>query len=229
MDVLAAYKLPLTSAACEDYLYELQCTVMFMKLYREIFPQKWEKVVQCGITLTKAERVAIAQEFLELVEEELFEIGWGEYCYDLEEATYGIPFHPIGFNVFEEFEEYEGGERFLAQLYLGEIEGATDASQIDWEQLNRLCEVQAAPISYLYNALSIFDRTTKNVWLDAWSENHYEIEWTLENVNALALMWEQALVLRTQFYQLSEWIDTEPTSKNLVLSFWQQVPLRRET
>ena len=229
---LKAYQIPLTATEGNLYLEALNQKIILLSLYKQIFPVEWAR---SQASLSQRSQVEVycdrELEFLGLVNERLFPLDNWE---DFSQRCGEIPIYPQTASVWEvDLEDLTLGEQFLISLVgegysreqwqelFGFIPTALATSdEIDWEPLEKLSRSAVEPLAYLYDVISILDRSTGCIWLDITYETYVSYPWTKEVLLELAREWQvaQQYLLRQQ--QFEEWIESSVVRRQETVKLW---------
>ncbi|MBE9017564.1 hypothetical protein IQ272_15740, partial [Chroococcidiopsidales cyanobacterium LEGE 13417] len=168
---------------------------------------------------------------LELVNERLFPLDNWE---DFSQRSAEIPIYPQTASVWEvDLEDLTLGEQFLISLVgegysreqwqklFGFIPNhLATGDEIDWERLEKLSRSAVEPLAYLYDTISILDRSTGCIWLDITYETYVSYPWTKEVLLDLAREWQvaQQYLLRQQ--QFEAWIESSVVYRQETVKLW---------
>ena len=229
---LKKYQISLSTPEGILYLEELNQKIVLLALYKQMFPYEW---ASSKASLIRREQNNVycerEMEFLELINDRLFQLDCLE---DLSERYTEIPIYPQTACAWEvDLEDLTFTEQFLISLagegysreQWQELFGfiPTDLAtgdEIDWEQLEQLSRSAVEPLAYLYDAISILDRSTGCIWLDVTGEIYVSFPWTHEALLHLAQQWQggQEYLLRQQ--QFEEWIKSSVNHRRETVKLW---------
>ncbi|HAX77688.1 MAG TPA: hypothetical protein DCY88_18090 [Cyanobacteria bacterium UBA11372] len=230
---LHSLKLPTRVEQSLDYLIQLRESLILLSLYQVNFSEEWKNSTSPLFTSTpKSPHSPKELEFFQLVDERLFPIGLGDA--DLDERLNFIPFWPEDVDFYlRSIDEFDEGEQFLICLYdpcYLENSWLTHFSinpnkvvpieQIDFNKLETLCREASQPLCYLYDAMSIIDRSTGSIWLDETCESCLYLEWSQNNIDILAQDWQKALNLRASYLEVAQWLQNNCNNKILTIELW---------
>ncbi|MBE9224123.1 hypothetical protein IQ264_01370 [Phormidium sp. LEGE 05292] len=233
---LRKYQIPLSGGDCFEYLQFLQLQATLLHLYQELFPTQWNNSTtglfqkSCSVVYTDREL-----EFLKLLNS-WFPIEYYDDLEAIEERYEEIPIYPQNFSWWnEDFEQLNPVEQFIISLLgwgydLEEWESVfgftpthiTPPEQIDWEKLEQLSLANEAPLQYLYNVVSIIDRSSDCIWIDITDECWESLPWTKENILYLKNQWELAVELSQQMAAFSEWLTVNVEHRYKAFNLWNQ-------
>lgn len=229
---LKAYQIPLTATEGNLYLEVLNQKIVLLSLYKQMFPVEWGRSQASLLQRSQAEDYCDRElEFLELVNERLFPLDNWE---DFSQRSAEIPIYPQTASVWEiDLEDLTLGEQFLISLVgegysreqwqelFGFIPNhLATGYEIDWQQLEKLSRSAVEPLAYLYDAISMLDRSTGCIWLDITYETYVSYPWTKEVLLDLAREWQiaQQYLLRQQ--QFEEWIESSVVHRQETIKLW---------
>ncbi|MDV2994851.1 MAG: hypothetical protein N4J56_004505 [Chroococcidiopsis sp. SAG 2025] len=232
VESLKAYQIPLTATKGNLYLEELNQKIVLLSLYKQLFPVEWARSKASLLQRSQTEVYCDRElEFLGLVNERLFPLDNWE---DSIQRSAEIPIYPQTASVWEvDLEDLTLGEQFLISLVgegysreqWQELFGFTPThlatgDEIDWEQLEKLSRSAVEPLAYLYDAISMLDRSTGCIWLDITYETYVSYPWTKEVLLELAREWQvaQQYLLRQQ--QFEEWIEFSVIHRQETVKLW---------
>lgn len=232
IEALKAYQIPLTATEGNLYLEELNQKIVLLSLYKQIFPVEWARSKASLLQRSQTEVYCARElEFLGLVNERLFPLdNWEDFA----QRSAEIPLYPQTASVWEvDLEDLTLGEQFLMSLVgegysreqwqelFGFIPTAlATGDEINWERLEKLSRSAVEPLAYLYDAISILDRSTGCIWLDITEETYVSYPWTKEALLELAREWQvaQQYLLRQQ--QFEEWIESSVVRRQETVKLW---------
>lgn len=230
---LQSLKVPTQVKDGLDYLEQLRESIILLSLYKINFPEDWNHstspVLSFNFNSVHSPREL---EFFDLVNERLFPIC--QNGFELDERLSFIPFIPQNFDWYSiSIDEFEPIEQFLICLYDSSYlqtswkqhfeinpSDVLTVEQIDWQKLQSLCQTVPKPLSYLYDVMSIIDHSTGNIWLDATLESSIYLEWNQDNIDILTQDWQEALKLKTAFWELKQWLQTEIANQLTLINLW---------
>jgi hypothetical protein len=230
---LQALKLPTGVKQSLDYLTQFRESIILISLYQVNFSKEWKNSTSPLFTPSQNSRHSPRElEFFQLIDERLFPIGLGDA--DLDERLDFIPFWPEDVDFYlRSIDELDEGEQFLICLYEPcYLENSwlihfginpnfvAPIEQIDFNKLETLCRQASQPLCYLYDAMSIIDHSTGNVWLDETCESYLYLEWSQNNIDILAQDWQKALNLRAFYLEIAQWLQNNCNHKILTIELW---------
>ena len=233
---LISYKLPLTVREGISYLTDLNHKTVLLALYQHYFPNQWaSSTVDClhcsiGDSLYSDREI----EFLTLVNDRLFPLGEVENFLDRDERIFEIPLYPQNTDWYEvEIEQLISTEQFLIsvlgsgyelvdwEIIFGFIpEKLLSNEQMSWQKLKQLCRLQIAPLSYLYDVLSLIDPSTGCIWLDIVYENYECLIWNRESVDYLIKHWKIAQNYLAKMEKFDNWLQVSINNRQEVITLW---------
>lgn len=233
---LATFQLPLAVPKAIHYLRQLDEKVVMLALYKHYFPFEWASSTSPlphNFDLTNIH--FREQEFINLVNDRLFPLADCDWFGD-EESCDRITIYPQNLSWYEEeIEDLDFGEQFLLSLigcgYQTDDWQAAfgfrpnrliDSESISWQKLDRLCQMQLEPLSFLFDVISLIDRSTGCIWLDITFEEYQDFSWSQSSVNYLATEWQVAQNYHTKMQQLNEWLDKSISNCKKVVKLWNQ-------
>ena len=234
LEYLTSLSVPLTIGEACVFLENNLVVGIILELYRQLFPDEWKAstaplvLAQTGVVSQKVE------EFLELIETHYFPIGFDEGFLDELPAT--IPFWPMDVDWYEMLDYgtdgIEPGLLLLASLYEPELAEELPSTErdadivalppieIDWNELDRRSQRSLEPLSFLFNAMSMIDHTTENIWLDSSRESYIEILWSRENLEQLRIWFQEAEVFHRRFDALTSWLSANVEHRLEAVRLW---------
>lgn len=229
---ISRFQVPQNIAQAVEELQRLDLASRLLALYRIFFPDEWQASTAPWLPSHRSPHSPREVEFFQLASERLFPLAesW------LDEPTPLIPFVPRDFDWWNcNLEEWEPAEQFLLSLYDRGFWGEEfleqfglapcrilSAEQIDWRQLERLCQNVPPPLSYLYDTLSLIDHTTGSLFLDESWETGLCLEWSEEHLRLLSRHWATAEAIWLKEAELSQWLDRSPENKQAAIDLWNQ-------
>lgn len=233
---LISFKLPLTAREGLSYLTNLNQKIVLLALYQHYFPNQWASSTGDCFYCSESESLYSDREieFLTLVNDRLFPIGEVENFLDHDERILEIPLYPQNTDWYdEEFEQLTSTEQFLISV-LGCGYNHTDweqifgfipkrllgNEQISWRKLKQLCQLQIAPLSYLYDVLSLIDHSTGCIWLDIVYENYECLIWDREAVDYLIKHWKIAQNYLAKMEKFDNWLQSSISNRQEVITLW---------
>ena len=242
---LRCYQLPLSIADATCYLRGLRIKVQLFGLYQHFFPEEFA-TTNAYTTPASSEIYSERElEFLDFVNSRLFPLYlYEDTAYEDGERYFdSIPLYPPTEDWYEYFYEWNLGWQLLLILegtvfeYSGPEEIASRSEVLEWaiariemgnsislDQLEKVCAGVSEPLCYLSDAIAEITRVTGNIWLDyvaEWGHTIEDIEWTIENVQALADLWLEAERIRANGKALADWIEADPKQHfQQVIKLW---------
>lgn len=201
VEELKKYKIPLTSADSILYLEEFNQKLTLLIAYQQIFPSEWARsqipLCQHSYPSVYSDREI---EFLELVSKNFFEIDRIEDLKQCSERYVEVPIYSLNSDWHEQcIEDLGYAEQFLLSLlghgypksewteHFGFSPSVLfDGYDIDWKQLENLCQSVPEPLSFLSDVASIIDHSSGCLWIDITDEIYESIPWTKEALLYLA-------------------------------------------
>ena len=231
---LISFKLPLTVREGLLYLTDLNQKTVLLALYQHYFPNQWaSSIVDFLHCSTKDSLYSDREiEFLTLVNDRLFPIGEVENFLDRDERILEIPLYPQNTDWYDvELEQLISTEQFLIsvlgcgyelvdwEIMFGFIpEKLLSNEQISWQKLKQLCRLQIAPLSYLYDVLSLIDHSTGCIWLDIVYENYECLIWNRESVDYLIKDWKIAQTYLAKMEKFDDWLQLSISNRQEVIA-----------
>ena len=261
---LASWRLPVTFPDAASYLQNLSAGANLLDMYRHYFPDEFERSQASSLAPRPSpaaaynyrhqshDRVEFDRyhspkelEFLELVENRLFPLGFGPGTGPQEERVDAIPVFNIGIDWWmEPLSELLPGWQFLL-LVAGNVEAGVDVdlldidetvrevltrsgiSAVDWEQLEIICRGAAEPLCYLPLAIELLNHETGNIYLDASDEMPADpLDWCREDVDFLIEQYRQALEIRDKTQRLVDWLEAGAANLKEAIELWNQSSAR---
>lgn len=235
VDELKKYKIPLTTTKGILYLEEFNQKLTLLVAYQQTFPSEWASsripLCQHSYPSVYSDREI---EFLELVSKNFFEIDWLEDLKQCSERYVEIPIYSLNSDWRDQcIEDLGYAEQFLLSL-LGEgypqsewLEyfGFTpdvlfDGYEIDWQQLEILCQSASPPLSFLYDVACIVDHSSGCVWIDITDETYDSSPWTKEALLYLAQEWLVAQKYLAKLKQFETWIEQSVAHRIDAVNLW---------
>lgn len=230
---LRSCQVPVSVGQGLDYLTQLRESTILLSLYKETFPDRWEKSTASYFQKVSSCPYSPREvEFLELVDSQLFPLGLD--CFEWEERLPFIPFWSQELDFYQrEIEEFDLSQQFLICLYdsaylqgdwsthFGINPGSViTADRIDFDQLKQLCSQAEEPLCYLYEAVSIIDHSTGSIWLDETEESTFYFEWSSSNLSILADDWLLAENFCQKAELLCHWLKKSNQNKLASIQLW---------
>lgn len=188
--------------------------------------------------------------FLKLVDEHLFSLPLWYILEDNEEGErcFFVPIEPFGLDpATGDILEMDLGWQLLYYL-VGELSPAfladalsSDAEEdgkreedelfalpiergsVDDEVLQRVCQQQQAPLSFLCHALHMMEYDTQTVWLDATMEMSCDnAVWDIETIDELMLQYREAEAIKEKTNQFLRWLESDITRFKEVIAVWNE-------
>lgn len=225
--------------AAAEYLEPLANTAALLHLYQHFFPDNWRCSTASIYSSSREEHSPREMEFLELVNDCLFEIEWHIQFSDEQERLMQIPVLPCGIDwgawlENESLDSLEPGEQLLLLLSdngrfyvesLANNEGLewyqdafgiklknlAQPEAVNYELLKRLCNEAGEPLTALPETINMLNYNTGNPFLDASNEmgNTEWMDWSVENVVTLAKAWIEKDAVQKRVYGLRCWVEKE--------------------
>lgn len=230
---LRSCQVPVSVGQGLDYLTQLRESTILLSLYKETFPERWEKSTASYFPQVSSCPYSPREvEFLELVNSQLFPLGLDGF--EWEERLPFIPFWSQELDFYQrEIEEFDLSQQFLICLYDSaylEADWSTHfgikpgrvvtAERIDFDQLKHLCSQAEKPLCYLYEAISIIDHSTGSIWLDETEESTFYFEWSSSNLSIFAADWLLAEDFCQKAEQLRLWLKESNQNKIATIQLW---------
>lgn len=233
---LATFNLPLAAPEAIHYLRQLDEKVVLLALYKQYFPFEWASSKSpLPQDFNPNSIQPRAEEFLNLVNDRLFPVADCDLFGD-EEICDRITIYPQNISWYEEeIEDLDFSEQFLLSLigcgyetcdwqaaFGFEPKRLAQSEFIDWQKLNRLCQMQLEPSAFLFDIISLIDRSTGCIWLDITFEEYQDLSWSQSAVDYLAAQWQVAQTYHTKMQQLDEWLGKSISNCKKVVKLWNQ-------
>lgn len=231
---LATFGLPLAVPEAIHYLQQLDRKVVMLSLYKQYFPLEWasskfaysQQLDPSGIQRKE-------EEFINLVNDRLFPLADLDYFPDEEECQQ-ITIYPQNISWYEEeIQDLNFSEQFLLSLIgcgyqtydwqatFGFKPNSLAVSEsISWQKLDRLCQRQIEPLAFLFDVISLIDRSTGCIWLDITFEEYHVLPWSQSSIDYLAAEWQVAQSYHFKMQQLDEWLDKSIRNCKQVVKLW---------
>ncbi len=244
LESLNLFSIPLSLKERIDYLQNLSQQVVLLSLYQEYFPAEWTQ----STATTKIPDNSLGCphspkeiEFLRLVEERLFPIGFeSEWAEELEERMSSITVYPHDLDWYQqEFDEFDEFHQFMinllvqegsVSLWLQRFELTSNfilpVQQLNFEKFSTICQQAPDPLCYLYEAISLVDHSSGCIWIDSCWDCIEDFPWSRESLDFLAAQWKLALALWDKESQLKTWIEEEKNRYLRLIDLWNQADKR---
>ena len=233
---LTAFKLPLTIQEGLSYLSDLNQKTILLAHYQHYFPKEWASSPVNCLYHSQTDSLYSDREieFLTLVNDFLFPIGEVDNFLDCDERTLDIPLYPQNTDWYDvELEQLTATEQFLISVLgcgyelvdwqeaFGFIpKKLLDPDRISWQKLDRLCQIQTEPLSYLYDVLSLIDHSTGCIWLDIVYENYESLIWDRSSIDYLIEHWIIAQGFLAKMEKFDNWLQKSVTNRKKAITLW---------
>ncbi len=215
-----------------QYLKHVQRQMAILNYYRQGFPNQWLLSAESAVCRPDTLHTERELEFFDLIREEWFPFPEPE-----DEFIASIPVYPLGFDYWNYQlddlsplyvilcglrREWHSWDECLSEVH-PTLRCPRPVEQIDQGQLKALCETLDTPLKHLFDALTVFQFETGNVFLDSTVE--FEMDyypWSWENLAMLRREFEAAARWQEKFTALEEWLMDDLSRVRALVELWNQ-------